>query len=457
MKEIIGKVQCADKHLFVRGARGFGKTLLLEQLGRELEKSGRTVLIALNTEDLDAWHKSGMPNKPEFLLVDEVQARFDSPAVAHFAGKSILPELLDTYTIFAGIPSMEGSSSILRHRLGVTDLLVTEEELLQENAIKFFLSKLKKDTAALESKEAEPVGQREGAVNLALRFALHYTSGHIYPCLKLSEFFVEHLSATEMSEQAILELLASDAFYGTGASDSPTAVFQDIVERCFTQLKADPEKIVKRCYRGLREHTTLNDMGLWVENWLLSPLLHLVLLKLAPVPQPDKPKFVAADQIGIILSYCCSQLTWANLFQTDYASMNEDERTRCEDGVSFYVGCHLVTLCHSVSFQHNVLPHGVKKAGRPPSVDFYLDANVDMYLELTKNGSKLEEHFDRFVKPGGKYAAGKKKFAVLDIDFKSDLPQQLSPELEEYSAFFFTFIVRTGRLYDGTGKIVAWK
>lgn len=196
--KIIQKAEMPDiKHCFVGGASGVGKTMLLMQIGRALEKQGKSVLIALNTQDLDSWYYSrevSLP-EPDFLLVDDVHINFNSSAVAHFAGKSIVPEKLVTCTIFAGAPSNTCASSILCNRLELAELLLDEKELLQANVVQFFLNKLRSTdpAAGLETKEVELKLARVEAVKRALCFARQYTSGHMYPCLKLTEFFVSSL------------------------------------------------------------------------------------------------------------------------------------------------------------------------------------------------------------------------------------------------------------------------
>jgi hypothetical protein len=81
-------------------------------------------------------------------------------------------------------------------------------------------------------------------------------------------------------------------------------------------------------------------------------------------------------------------------------------------------------------------------------VDYYLNGTLDMFLELTRNGSLLEQHFQRFQE-GGRYHG--KKFVLLDIELtKARAPVPLPESVRMYEEHRFTYVVQLNTLYRGT-------
>lgn len=75
-----------------------------------------------------------------------------------------------------------------------------------------------------------------------------------------------------------------------------------------------------------------------------------------------------------------------------------------------------------------------------------------MFLELTHNGSLLNEHFERFL-PGAKY--DEKRFAVLDIEWhRTSAPAPFKPELSQFESCRYTYVVQGNALYRGTDVFI---
>lgn len=100
----------------------------------------------------------------------------------------------------------------------------------------------------------------------------------------------------------MVALLASPAFYGPVPTGDSKTVYQEIFTRCFSRLVANTEDIIQRCRTGSRFHPALANLGLWVDGWLISPLLHLILAKMVPTVQLNT--HVTAKQAGSVFSYC---------------------------------------------------------------------------------------------------------------------------------------------------------
>jgi hypothetical protein len=90
------------------------------------------------------------------------------------------------------------------------------------------------------------------------------------------------------------------------------------------------------------------------------------------------------------------------------------------------------------------------KPGPNPTIDFFLNGRLNMYLELTKDSSKLKHHFDKFET--GVYR-GIKNYAILDIVIKGDEPKELPPKYSHLNDKYFSFVKQKNALYHN-GKLV---
>lgn len=152
------------------------------------------------------------------------------------------------------------------------------------------------------------------------------------------------------------------------------------------------------------------------------------------------------ENFGNVLAYALSFLCEMHFMQL--TDSNELVKERCEDGIGFFIGTKLSGVEGIYISPQHALPRPGQRGGRPPSVDYYLNRKLDMYLELTCNGSLLVEHFQRF-QPGGKYHG--KQFVVLDIDLaKSTPPRALPAEVSEFENCRYTYVRSLNKLYRGT-------
>lgn len=112
-----------------------------------------------------------------------------------------------------------------------------------------------------------------------------------------------------------------------------------------------------------------------------------------------------------------------------------------------FIGARLSDIEGLYLSPQHALPRPGQRSGRPPSVDYYLNHTLDMYLELTRNGSLLKEHFERFA--NGPYSG--KRFVVLDIELNStQSPAPLPNEISMYEQNRFTYVQKMNALYRGT-------
>ena len=62
-----------------------------------------------------------------------------------------------------------------------------------------------------------------------------------------------------------------------------------------------------------------------------------------------------------------------------------------------------------ISPQHKVPKVDPSKRGTSPTIDFYVNGNIDCYIEIVKDSSLLKSHFEKFESVKGMYALRKNK------------------------------------------------
>lgn len=457
VNQIISATESEEKHVLLRGAAGTGKTSLLALVAQKLEALTKRVLVAANPSMLPklktlielGW-QSDLKIKPKvastsplYLLIDEAQQSY---------GRGVLQALLkvpaknrNIIIIAAGIPGKKGKLGAFTSRIESDRVLLSEEEVIQEDVIQFFGNKL---TAALNKHTILPVVSESAtrdATTLVLKFSHHYTAGHTHACLKLAEYCVRNEAERCVGQQPWESLglaLGSESFLN--------AAGRDIFERCFPFFRYynSVEDLLDKYLSGSHALVSkLQQHGLWdnARNCLLSPLLQYHLFHL--MPKKNDFNFDNPSQIGLALFHCTKNYKKWKFIQ--YDACTQVVRERCEDGAGFFVGCELSKYC-LVSPQL-AAPKAQPTSGRPPSVDYYLNGRLNMYLELVKNSSLLESHFDRFLT--GEYGM-EKPFAILDINFKTTEPRELTGKYKTLENNYFTFVVQTQVLYRGMKRFV---
>lgn len=445
VSRIISMATGEDKHVLVRGAAGSGKTSILALVGIHLKSKQQRVLMTSSPKYLPNLHtllRMGDEDieKPLYLIVDEAQQSYESGVLRELLKISV--DVRNIIVIAAGIPGSEAQSAAFTNRLNPSELLLSIAELTKDDIIQAFQNKLE-ESLAPDTKSAEEMRSATVAV---LQFAHTYTAGQAYPCLKIAEYCVTHHAERCFSPKPEVELgliIGSKAFLDTAGTD--------IFSRCFPLYSsAGCVNDLKRIYSTKGPELSLNllEQGLWDEenNRLLSPLLQYHIFHL--VTPKDDFVFDNASKIGDALLICTRTLLPSQFSQ--YDAYSDYDRHRCEDGVGFFIGCELSKYC-LVSPQH-AIKISKPTRGRLPSVDYYLNGHVNMYLELVKNGSLLKEHFERFI--SGSYGL-EKPFAILDINFEATKPLKLTGKYKKFEANFFTFVIKTRTLYKGSTPLSA--
>lgn len=270
VRKVIETVEDADQQVYIRGAAGTGKTVLLEQIAVQLKKEGKRAIFFRHPKEFaDCWAQI---QELTYVLVDE----------AHNAAKDAVWMYLKSgqkkifYTIAAGIPGGEHGSAIFSQHIEVGEMLLTIEDLLSPSVVEFYTNRFRESW-----KENIEESKCDLIVRKVLQFCHKYTSGHSFPCLKMVEFFVtvdcEHCLNAEDIDIALTQSILSTDF---------EPVYRTIYNRCYNQMNGTVlEKLASVWWDDQTVSSAvlneLGDLGLWLkeENHIISLFVQLVILK----------------------------------------------------------------------------------------------------------------------------------------------------------------------------------
>ena len=232
VQKVIRLAEGSEQHVYISGAAGTGKTVLLELIALHLQSVGkRAVFIQHISELKECWGDIDeilRDKKPLYVLIDEAHMAPANDSVWMYLKKPRSPII----TIAAGISDASRSSAMFSCHIEVKEMFLTAEEVISPEVVKFYADRL---SEALRTKGI--VVDTAGAecvatVKKALSFAHTFTNGHSFPCLKMAEFFVTaecercrdaHISGGDM-EVSLTQSLSSPAF---------DAVYHVIYSRCY--------------------------------------------------------------------------------------------------------------------------------------------------------------------------------------------------------------------------------
>jgi hypothetical protein len=426
--------------------------VLLELIALHLQSVGKRAVFIQHISLLrDCWgdiHEILRDEKPLYVLVDEAHKIPANDPVWMYLKKPHSPFI----TIAAGIPDDSRFLAMFSRHIEVMEMFLTVEELTSPEVVKFYADRLS-ESLRTKGIVVDTAGEEcMVTANKVLSFAHNFTNGHSFPCLKMAEFFVTaecarcrdtYISGGDM-EVSLTQSLSSPAFY---------AVYDTIYHRCYYRIAGNTfERLISPWWSdaGMSEAVMdeLTRLGLWWrgENCLINLFLQQVVLKKRSDAGCLKMENVSPDNFGNVLVCALGSLREKQFQQL----MDGEEmvRERCEDGIGSFIGAELSGIEGIYLSPQHALPRPEQRGGRPPSVDYYLHHALDMYLELTHNGSLLKSLFQRF-QPGGKYHG--KAFVVLDIELrKSTPPQPLPVEVREFEHCRYTYNCSLNTLYRGT-------
>ncbi len=432
-----------DQQVYIRGAAGTGKTVLLELIAMKLAQEGKRAVVIRHAGDFEScWSdiKNLADNGPLYVLVDDVHHTVKDSIWSYLRTGAKRPFI----TIGAGIPDEARASVLFLHHIEVREMLLESAELQRESLVQFYASLLEKSCENIEREVSKE--ECTTAVKDVLSFTHEFTSGHIFPCLKMVEYFVTDCCA---------ECLAADVrgeLQRAIASPQFATVFDAIFKRCYSSIGFETfDRLAAAWWTepgGARAvWTELARLGLWLtgENCLISLLLQYTIMnKFGPSARAAFD--VNYENFGALLVHALKYLGEAQFQQ--FSSETPEQRERCEDGIGLFIGARLSNVEGVYLSPQHALPRPGRRRGRPPSVDYYINHTLDMFLQLTRNGSLLKEHCESFLETGPYHG---KRFVVLDLELRdTEIPAPLPATVAMFEPCRYTYVVKRNALYRGT-------
>lgn len=362
---------------YFRHAAGTGKTVLLKLFGKELQQRGFVVFM-LTAPELDDYPSGyfkelsdavARDGKQVALLVDEVQRNVYSKhwdSLLKKAPRNLL-------VIGAGISDLIHESPQFLDKFPSNDHPaighLTEEDMPE--VLGHFIP----------SGTADPQWDLKTG---ALRELLTATGGQVYPFVVIAEHLlvperVEHLSN-------VSAYLTSEAFYKCAACAM-------VRKRCFSFSGPNLEMLSRFLLEKPREPNDRDDAsksGLWTGSNFVSPLLvqHIFRNLVSSVSASSQITLDRTDKapplVEQIIAAGLADMRPLDFEETNYPTMDNNER-----GMAFRWGvCAGAALKEQVWLSSEVVTDQKKdKSGAKPTIDFVVNGNLNMGVELAKDRS----------------------------------------------------------------------
>ena len=432
MNSIVDEVRSGrNKSYYYRGPRASGKSVVLNLIGKKLVELGEEVyyishagfLRDLDLGPLKVADADRDRTKKIYFLVDEVHENTGDPSW----GFLLKDSSLNLVVIGVGRPQLDGRSPAFAKKYPGTYLLVKQDDLAESVVNNF---------AHLYSAGAIADSDREVAKK-TLYWALNYTGGHTYPFLKLAEYLLISHPKICLHERWS-SIVCAGTFLSSELSSS-------IISRSF-RLALEVKSAAAKIFYGEVDDTAegvLIEAGLWNEsnNWFISDFFQFILFSTR-----KKSKLTSVDV-----------LTVEKVVEIGLSSMNETHFkpydslgkfiNRYENSIGNYIGWSMAAIPEIyISPQHVITESSLGKKGAKPTVDFYINGELDTYIELVRDSSLLDDHFKRFDKGlNGKYGVCD-NYIILDIVLTKDAPAKVAKEYENHH---LTYVKSHNALYRG--------
>lgn len=391
--------------------------------------------------------------KDTVVLIDEFPNFFKSNFhPVDFLLKSSPYEMPHVHVVACGVHRLVDSPADFSIKYDAKDILIADEDIDNNSEfLNYFLGKVKDEGGKTSLHE------KQNVVHSVLKLMLHFTGGHIYPFLKLCEHFITNFDVLQLDSQLMQQFVASQIF-----KESP--LYKSIFVRCFDSgdiadfaVRVYGNEDSFRPYDDAVRH--LREFGLWddTKNFFISNLFETVVLN-------DYLKNIPEESLVINSSVEYEELKIMMMKPDDYESSDILEKV-------IIVGLSTMT---EIDF---VLPNGqnrlesaishafTKRLARLKSlhiapsfqvdsgwIDYFLNGRINSYLELLRNGDRVQAHVDRFKKGGTYESVGSNgNYALLDIELKSLDPKSI--ELKIATPKFYTFVRMSNSLYLGSTLI----
>ncbi len=412
--------------LYFRGPKGSGKSTLLQLIGRELQDKGHKVFL-VEAGELSKIPKSSIlkmesdcDDNVVYFLVVEVQQNPDDSNLNY-----ILKNSKKIHAIGTGVPQHESTTSQFDEKFEFTELIQLSIEDLDE-AIEIF--KVKCDISDAE------------LVKRVLEWTLEYTGGHAFPFFTISSYLLEQ--QRKACENGDMEsVVTSSAFV-------ETKEYMLVHSRSLslTSILPAAHKVLKNDY-DTAETNLLNKFGVWdvKKKWFVSNFfVQYFYSNFDRVSEKDVHiDLSSANVLEEVILFGLKEMVKSDF----YDPITYSKRYETSIGANF--GAKLASLPHLYISPQTVVTRSLKQPGQSPTIDFYLNGKLNMYLELTRDGSQIAAHFDKFEKEDGPYYKHRDRYAIIDFNFELKKEPVLPRQYAHKSDSYYTFSINTNTLYRG--------
>jgi hypothetical protein len=232
--------------------------------------------------------------------------------------------------------------------------------------------------------------------------------------------------------------------------------YEDILSRSFDA--SDSEKVCIQAIAGNADpnapavekaESDLYLIGVWnrANAWFISDLYFTyalnTVLRSRVIPKTDF-KLDQPDSMEKVLLHALK-----NFQARDLLILNDPDQAtpRIENGIACRLGNRFVEIPQLYVSPQTPVRQQDTKRGMSPAIDFYLNGRLNMYLELTRNGLKLQQHFDKFERQDGAYHRQKDQYVILDFQLKSDHPTAVPAEYKHCGDKLFCYVLNRNSLY----------
>lgn len=420
-----------DRAVYIRAPMGCGKTTLLHLVGQELlsrnskadEKlkvfhvTNAGALTAATEAVLKSMSDSCQPGETIYLLVDEAHR---SPDVAPGVWTYLIKDSVNIKTIAFGI-SQGGLSPKFYKKMWGAEVFLSESDLDQETLSSFL---------AL-GKPIHPNITSDN-VKAMYKYVLSYTSGHVFPLLKMMEYLLTTPSGDHNNYNDVhFSLILGGKEFIESKSCSV------IIERVYSfspEINLTVDNIMRTSEVTEAAASILDYHGWWNQNtsWLISDFMMFCLYQQAPkTPLPENLTMDDIIALGL-------QSARTNHFFQREQDVKGD-LPRFEISAGHFFGWNLCKYQRLyVSPQHRT------DSARRSMIDYYINGKYNTFIELILDSGHVQHHFDKFE--DGVYN-NKPSYVILDLQpCDTEEVAKFPPGKED---LFYTFFLQSNSLYKG--------
>jgi hypothetical protein len=277
---------------------------------------------------------------------------------------------------------------------------------------------------------------------------MEYTGGHVYPFLKLSEYLLQRCPeiCKAKNRLGMMEEFSSAKFYDS-------EINKQVISRSIS-VKAtvllDCIKVLEDGDFSSSRTNSITRAGLWKtdSDQFISLYFQLHIFKM--VKKTSESNSIDLDKREAIEDVILFGLKYVQ--ESDFVDDLGTNQHRFENAIGTIFAAKLAKIPElHIAPQTQFAKANPSSPGSNPAVDFFLNGRLNIYLELVRNGDKIEKHFDRFEDEDGAYHNRQKgsDYAILDFNLLTTAPAAVPSKYQHVGHKFYTFVKQRNELHRG--------